>query len=652
MFKPTVSIAALLLALCVFAADAPETPNLVQNAGFELKAANGQPEHWSGPSGVYSQVSTPARSGAGALQFVNMDASNYALCRQTIALQPGKAYQFSVWAKSENIEGNDSGATICLEWYTADDKYLGGAYPAGIKGTSEWTQVRGVSGRVPAAAQKTYIVCYVRKGMTGKAWFDDVECRQWLEPPLQTMLTKPNYRGQITPSIKQIEVVADLMLSDYDLRPADVRVKMALISKASGKTVREATVTPKNSHPEMTLAATGLPEGKYDLQTQLIRLSDQKVLGTDQWRIVVPKPDELANRPAYIDEHNRIIVDGKPFFPLGMYWSGLNENDLKLYSQSAFNTVMPYGAPTKDGLDLAQRYGQKVIYSVKDIYAGTKWAPKEIKTPEDERRFIEAKTTAHRNHPALLAWYLNDELSIDHMPSLEAHQEWLEELDPGHPTWIVLYQVGQLQLYRKTFDVLGTDPYPIPTKPAREAARYTILSRESVLGSRPIWQVPQVMDWAGYKKTEEEKQGLRPPTLPELRSMSWQCITEGANGLIYYSWFDLKKFPETFDKRWAETKLVAEEIKQWIPVLLSVEKTPRLRARSQDWLHWTTRQVGNETYLFVVNDEGEQHETSFELPKAAREVLVGDQEKPITPEGTTLPVRLGAFDVKVYRIKL
>ena len=40
------------------------------------------------------------------------------------------------------------------------------------------------------------------------------------------------------------------------------------------------------------------------------------------------------------------------------------------------------------------------------------------------------------------------------MPSLEAHQQWLEELDPGHPTWIVLYQVGQLQLYRKTFDVV------------------------------------------------------------------------------------------------------------------------------------------------------------------------------------------------------
>ncbi|MEI6501959.1 MAG: hypothetical protein WCP21_13140, partial [Armatimonadota bacterium] len=215
-----------------------------------------------------------------------------------------------------------------------------------------------------------------------------------------------------------------------------------------------------------------------------------------------------------------------------------------------------------------------------------------------------------------------------------------------------LYQVGQLHLYRKTFDVLGTDPYPIPSVPARQAARYTVLSRESVLGSRPIWIVPQSMNWASYRTTEEEKKLCRPPTLGELRSMSWQCITEGATGLIYYSWFDLRKFPDSFPQEWANNKQVAAEIKQWVPVLLSIERVPRLKTKSQDWLHWTTRQVGDETYLFVVNDEGQEHEASFELPAAAKEVLLDGQEKPITPEGTTLPVRLGAFELKVYKIRL
>ncbi|MEI6501742.1 MAG: hypothetical protein WCP21_12045 [Armatimonadota bacterium] len=530
-------VAYLMAMLCLghaLAADAPVPPNLVQNPGFEAKGAEGQPSSWSGPADVYSHVTSPARTGTGALQFVNADKSKYALCGQTIPLEPGKAYEFSGWVKCEGVEGTDTGATICLEWYSAEGQYLGGSYPSGVKGTTDWTLVKGETGRIPPTAKSCSITCYVRKEMTGKAWWDDVTVTRWLEPPLQTMLVRPNYRGQITPETRQIELAADLALSDYDLAPGDVRLKLSLVSKAQG-TVREQTVTPTTPHPRVSMSTNGLAEGKYDLQTQLIRVSDQKVLGVDHWRILVPKASELANRPAYIDGHNRLIVNGKPFFPLGMYWSGLKEADLKLYSDSAFNTIMPYGAPDKAGLDLAQRYGQKVIYSVKDVYVGTTWAPQGLKTPEDERKFIETATKAYRNHPALLAWYLNDELSIDKMASLEAHQEWLEELDPGHPTWIVLYQVGQLHLYRKTFDVLGTDPYPIPSVPARQAARYTVMSRDSVLGSRPIWQVPQSMNWASYRTSEEEKKECRPPTLGELRSMSWQCITEGATGLIYYS---------------------------------------------------------------------------------------------------------------------
>ena len=50
---------------------------------------------------------------------------------------------------------------------------------------------------------------------------------------------------------------------------------------------------------------------------------------------------------AYIDEHRRLILDGKPFFPIGMYWSSINEADLKLYAESKFNCLMPYGPPTR-----------------------------------------------------------------------------------------------------------------------------------------------------------------------------------------------------------------------------------------------------------------------------------------------------------------
>ena len=640
---------ALTLTLAVAAA-AADLPNLVQNPGFEAKAANGVPEDWSGPANVYSPVATPVHAGAGALQYVNPDASRYALCRQTLPLKPGRMYQFSVWVKCEDIVGNDSGATICLEWYTADDKYLGGSYPAGIKGTKDWTLVKGQGSRVPENAAKCYVLCYVRQGMTGKAWWDDVEVKQWLEPPLQTMLLKPNYRGLITPETKRIELAAELRLDDYGLTPPETELSVQLVKRGEttpAKAIRLvlASTTPRVGFPVKEL---GLTPGDYTLRVFLSRHDDRSVLASDEWRLTVLPPGDLEKRPAYLDEHNRLIVDGKPFFPLGMYFSGLPEDEVRLYADSAFNCVMPYGGAKPEQMDLLQSLGLKIIYTLKDAYYGSHYCPQSIKSPDDERPFMEAKTKQFANHPALLAWYLNDELSLDYMPRLEAHQEWMETLDPNHPTWIVLYQVEQLGLYRKTFDVLGTDPYPIPTQPARRAAEYTTKSVASVMGSRPVWQVPQVMNWACYKKTEEEKKGLRPPTYDEMRSMTWQCLTEGATGLIYYSWFDLKKEPAVFDQRWAEVKRVAAEVKRWTPMLLSVEPRLHVTTFEQDWLHFTVRQVGKTAYLFAVNDEDQEHEATFVLDRKPSSVKLGDEiTKPKAPHWTA---QFRPFELKVYEI--
>ncbi|MBU0610069.1 MAG: carbohydrate binding domain-containing protein [Armatimonadetes bacterium] len=639
----------LCAALCLAAAcHAANLPNLVQNPGFETKGADGLPEGWKGPTNVYSHVTTPVHSGTGALHFVNSNAGNYALCNQPIPLQPGKMYEFSAWVKCEDVVGNDNGATICLEWYGADDAYLGGSYPAGIKGTKGWTQVKAQCGRVPDKAAHCSVTCYVRKGMTGKAWWDDVEVRQWLEPPLYTMLTKPNYRGIITPDLEEVELAADLKLEDYGLTPGQVELSAVITKRDATEPLKSTRLSPTSATARLSLPTDGLAPGDYLLRVFLRRQDDRQRLAADQWRLTVVPPGDLQKRTAYIDDHNRLIVDGKPFFPLGCYFSGLNEDELKQYADSAFNCVMPYGGATREKMDLLQSLGLKIIYTLKDVYYGSHYCPKSIRSPDDERPFMEAKTKEFGNHPALLAWYLNDELSTSYMPRLEAHQEWMETLDPNHPTWIVLYQVGQLDLYRRTYDVLGTDPYPIPMAPARRAADYTKASMRSVMNSRPVWQVPQIMNWANYKKTEEEKKGLRPPTYDEMRSMTWQCLTEGATGLIYYCWPDLKKESEVFDRRWAEVKRVAAEVKQWSQMLLSIEDPPKITVEQQDWLHWTVRKAGDTVYLFAVNDEEKEHQATFTLPRPPGRVKLGDEI--VTPRGAQWTARFQPFELKVYEI--
>lgn len=631
-------------------------PNLVQNPGFEVGGEGGLPADWSGSTSVYSRVTAPVHAGEGALQFVNADPEHYALCSQVLPLEPGKAYAFGVWVKTEDIQGSDTGATICLEWYGADGAYLGGSYPPGVTGTSDWTQVRGISGRVPSGATRCSVTCYVRKGMTGKAWFDDVEVRQWLAPvTLETMLLKPNYRGLVMPGERQAEYRARVSFGDSGLRPEDVYLRADLLPEGSERSLRYEVAAVTGESTRAGFSLQGIAAGDYVLRLALVRRSDAKVLQQHTWRLrlLTERPD-LAS---YIGPDNNLWVkqadgDYAPFFPLGMYWSGLNEEQLRTYADSAFNCLMPYGGGTQEQLDLAHELGLKVIYSVKDAYFGSTWCPAEIKSEADERPFIESKVTQFRDHPALLAWYLNDELSLEYLPRLEAHQRWLEELDPHHPTWVVLYQVAQVSQYARTFDAIGTDPYPIPQYSSRRAADWTRQTVQAVGEARPVWMVPQVFNWATYRSDPQEKAQLRPPTLAEMQSMAWQCLVHGARGLIFYSFFDLvrdERYP--FDERWPQVKQLAAEIKPWTELLLTGDRRTDISAREREWLHWTTRTQGGVTYLFVVNDEDRAHAATFALGRKPHAIaLEGLVATGAIAATDRLRVDLAPHEVRIYRL--
>ena len=88
--------------------------------------------------------------------------------------------------------------------------------------------------------------------------------------------------------------------------------------------------------------------------------------------------------------------------------------------------------------------------------------------------------------------------------------------------------------------------------------------------------------------------------------MTWQCICEGANGLVYYSWMDLHKDETTpFEERWPDVKTMAEEVAEQVPVLLSVEPTPELEVEAPDTVHWMVRTLDGVDWLFLVNGDSE-----------------------------------------------
>ena len=138
--------------------------------------------------------------------------------------------EVKAWVKTEGVEGADSGATVCVEWSNGEGKYLGGYYPPGKKGdTPEWTEVGGISVRVPQEAARCSVTCYVRKGMTGTAWWDDVSVRRVHERPMRSVLVQPSYRGWILDEgPEHADLRVSFVFDDLEAGPESVRLAARL----------------------------------------------------------------------------------------------------------------------------------------------------------------------------------------------------------------------------------------------------------------------------------------------------------------------------------------------------------------------------------------------------------------------------------------
>lgn len=640
-------VVTLALFAALFAAIAPaalaaeeDAPNLVKNPGFEDGA-----KPWSLPKGFEVVEAASSHSGAHGLHFTRGDAATYDLASQRIDFRPGARYLFSAWVRTRGVVGPESGATVCMEW-SGPKGWIGGTYPDGRKGDAGWFQVTGVTPPMPKEATSVAVTLYLRKGMTGEAWFDDVQVTEYAGRPMEAYLIDPAYRG--------------LIFADEPRAP--IRVHVDLAETVAGRTwrpgvgyggagdlvlvcrlrVADAPVAEKRvaEFPSRSFAveldAPPLTAGECQVQMFLEQGGRKIAEQTLDGRIL-----PAGQRPRVsIDRHRRMIVEGKPFFPLGFYLGTIQDADLEKMAAAGFNCVMPYAfssmplAKAAGLLDVAQRRGIKVIYSVKDLYAGTSIIPKGgIDGITDADAAVRAIVERFRSHPAVLAWYLNDELPATMRDALEGRYRLVRGLDPDHPTWAVLCQVDELADYRHTCDVLGTDPYPIPDRPVTMAGEWARKTRDATGGACAFWQVPQVFDWANYRKNEPPEKH-RAPTYDEMRAMTYLALVNSAKGLIYYSFFDLQRDRLGFDARWKDVSRLGEEVRSLMPALLAADVPPP-EVQVSGGPAWAAFRDGKRLWVLVTNPE--------KLPATMRLAVPAGVGSAKTVSGRTLAVKDGTI---------
>ena len=546
-------------------------------------------------------------------------------------LKPGMCAEVTMWVDGSGL--SEGGVpTASLAW---GSRATGAAWVGGSGGTVlRWNDPKiekDANGRrkfvirtpvMPTDAVNPKLHFFVEKAAAGKIVYSDIELR----------LSRRTYMVRIANSAYansaadgDMRFVATFV-TDPDSEPMESLAGTFVFTDAAGRTSRKAAEKLTGDFAEVTLDVSKLAVGEQDIRFELAKKGG-KTLATGTCRFERFK--EAPKRRVAFDQFGRTLVDGKPFFPLGMYWSEntlSKEGALERYAApGVFNCLQTYEkAMTPQILDRYHEKGLMVLASLKDIYFRVKddsiagiFLPSAIKAEEDVTAYVTDVVNRCKDHPALLAWYTCDEFPPKYAAKLEDRYRLVKSLDPEHPVFVLAF-ADSTRAFIRAYDVTGTDPYPVcqleqfggkPELPglgsvwkAGDAAEKIV---KEMFALKPLWQVPQAFKWQFDAKDHYE---YRFPTRRELSSMTWQQIAEGANGIFFYSYGQMmnkcngeSELIEYFDET---TVHVAREVKRAERILLLdpgpkvAEKPDRVRVRT--WRH------GEGAYVLVCNTHPER----------------------------------------------
>ena len=596
------------------------------NGDFEKVDDTGCVADWTYESAYYTVDRAGGRNGTCGLLFDNRGDNCGSPILQRVRVRPGVKYAFGAWFKPDHLDGKGYGGRICILWEDQYGQSLEGYYVSGhIRGTSDWKLSEGTTTKAPANAMWATVRPEIVAPIKGRAWVDDVFFAPIKTEPVLGLYTSA-YRNEVADGSVTLAAALSAVANPKATWKTCRAVYSWTDAEGKARSVEADSVTEDSALLLVPASAFGMGETKVAFS--LIGKTDGVEYGRSETKVC--RVREARSRRVAFDRRGRTLVDGKPFFPLGMYWSvaksyhsyklpNLNATSIVTFADSPFNCTMPYAGLSKEQLDLCQKYGIMAIYPLLSDFSKGDWDP----TGVDKSRAFPADAVRHianyKDHPALLAWYVNDERNVREIVNLRGRQRVVEALDPDHPTWVCLYQYDQIAEYMGSFDCVGTDPYPVG-RPIREAYDWAAATRRGTMGVRPMWQVPQAFDWATFHQQPGPTD--RMPTREEMKSMTWQAIVGGANGLIYYSYTYLMASPTTpFEKAWGDVRATAQEVRDCFDVLLGEGEPPKVVSTNAAVPIRTWRN-GAKRYVLAVNPDDKPVKTRIDVDEAVSDVKV------------------------------
>ncbi|MBR6588200.1 MAG: hypothetical protein IKK82_12370 [Kiritimatiellae bacterium] len=303
---------------------------------------------WEGRRAIVFRSETPCR---GKCPFVALD------------LAPGYQYEFTAIVQSRLSE--DSVVELSLSWFDSLGKRISSATGKPMNDNEVlpdgWVRYGAKTPIIPANAVRGAMHVYVCHGGKGRAVFDRFTLKQldakWVGPLLSSAYQNVAVDGTV-------RFAVPLMHFEALRIPKGELCATFTMKGADGKPFSLPPSCIDGRHAEVSVDVSRLAKGSNPVVFEL--KTTKRSYGIS--KCTFTRADALPERKVWIDSKKRLIVDGKPFFMLGMYWRKITDKELDVFCPSPFNTVLPCQRPVRAQFDLCQKRGLKMCYPFENLY--------------------------------------------------------------------------------------------------------------------------------------------------------------------------------------------------------------------------------------------------------------------------------------------
>ena len=384
-----------------------------------------------------------------------------------------------------------------------------------------------------------------------------------------------------------------------------------------------------------------------------------------------PKAKTRGNQRATVklDAQGNILVEGRPFFPIGIYHVDTPEH-LRMVKSAGFNTIETTADRAVELRDALERERVFVIAHGGGV----------------ETESVRATVELLKDHPMLLAYYPLDEPELNEVPLAKARAAYrlFRKLDPQRPVFTVIARPDEYDRWKATCDILGVDPYPIPHAPPVRVAEYMDRAAASISrlpgqgsednqraasGYRAVWGIPQAFDWDFYREDNalSKPKHLLRPTEAEMRLMTYLEVIHGAKGIIFYCLVGYGGY-NTIENpvQWKALRRLARELARLSPALVGPDAAWKLEAKPPEGIHARAKRWGDDILILAANPQDVEKEVTLRLllPKERQQAAgqgaaqlpdsaeVMFERRTVKFQKGVIADRFDAYDVHVYLVKM